>query len=199
MVPMAASSRLATSRLTSSNDRARPETSSSSDASLDRSAPSACSWAVTVASPVSAARRRSTAAASASSASASRLLAASIACCSVIAARYQPLSSAVRRQNSAWQQVLRKRALRYCAAWRQRPQRRGKEGSVHTRSQRFHSLTPLTRMLEARLGGRPRRHDWFHASTPYEDLYRHFGITAEAVAAVALEKVKTGGTAARKQ
>ena len=34
MVPIAVSSRLATSRLTSSNDRARPETSSSSDADL---------------------------------------------------------------------------------------------------------------------------------------------------------------------
>jgi len=62
---------------------------------------------------------------------------------------------------------------------------------VHTRSQRSHSLTPLTRVLEARLGGRPRRHDWFRASAPSKGLYKHFGITAEAVAAVALEKVKT--------
>jgi transketolase len=38
----------------------------------------------------------------------------------------------------------------------------------------------------------------FGASAPYKELYKHFGITAEAVAAVALEKLKTGGTAARK-
>jgi len=60
---------------------------------------------------------------------------------------------------------------------------------VHTRSQRSHSLTPLTRVLEARLGGRPRRHDWFRASAPSKGLYKQFGIAAEAVAAVALEKL----------
>ena len=57
---------------------------SSSAASRERSAPSACSWASSVASPRSASRRRSTAASSASSASARRLLAASMALASVI-------------------------------------------------------------------------------------------------------------------
>ena len=36
----------------------------------------------------------------------------------------------------------------------------------------------------------------FGASAPYKDLYRHFGITAERVAAVALDKLRNAGTAA---
>ena len=35
----------------------------------------------------------------------------------------------------------------------------------------------------------------FGASAPYKDLYKHFGITAEKVATVALEKLRKGGTA----
>src|SRR5690606_26943769 len=35
----------------------------------------------------------------------------------------------------------------------------------------------------------------FGASGPYQDLYRHFGITAEAVAAAALERLRPAGAA----
>jgi transketolase len=38
----------------------------------------------------------------------------------------------------------------------------------------------------------------FGASAPYKDLYKHFGITAEKVATVALEKLRKGGTAPHK-
>jgi transketolase len=39
----------------------------------------------------------------------------------------------------------------------------------------------------------------FGASAPYKDLYRHFGITAEAVAKAALERLKRqAGTPPRK-
>jgi len=38
----------------------------------------------------------------------------------------------------------------------------------------------------------------FGASAPYKDLYKHFGITAEAVAAVALDKLRKSGTAPHK-
>jgi transketolase len=38
----------------------------------------------------------------------------------------------------------------------------------------------------------------FGASAPYKDLYKHFGITAENVATVALEKLRKGGTAPRR-
>jgi transketolase len=38
----------------------------------------------------------------------------------------------------------------------------------------------------------------FGASGPYKELYKHFGITAEAVAAAALDKLKKAGTAPHK-
>jgi transketolase len=39
----------------------------------------------------------------------------------------------------------------------------------------------------------------FGASAPYKDLYKHFGITAEKVAEVALEKLRLTGTTRRRQ
>src|SRR4051812_35365842 len=85
MFSTAVSRRCAISRLAASSLRARAVAVSRSEASLERSVPSACTWAASAFSPRSVSRRCSSAPSRASRAAESRLVAASIALASVIA------------------------------------------------------------------------------------------------------------------
>src|SRR5689334_13411168 len=85
MFSIAVSIRCAISRLAASSLRARAVTASRSEASLERSVPSACTCAASAFSPRSVSRRCSSAASRASRAADSRLVAASIALASVMA------------------------------------------------------------------------------------------------------------------
>src|SRR5436190_12295517 len=97
MFSTALSRRCAISRFTASSLRAWAVAASRSEASLERSLPSACTCAASASSPRSVSRRRSSAPSRASRAADSRLVAASIALASVMASpRASPPAAAAR-------------------------------------------------------------------------------------------------------